>query len=90
MQQVKGNKSGEEELFNYKEIEIPKDLNKTIHLKEIEEFLEKKDTEKKFFRLSYPVILSKLGEEVVPIVNVEIFYDEEKESFVYYAIEQNN
>ncbi len=85
IQQIK--KSKEEELFNYKEIDIPKDLNKTIHLKEIEKFLEKKDTEKKFFRLSYPVILSKLGEEVIPIVHVEIFYDEEKESFVYYAIE---
>ncbi len=77
----------EEELFHYKEIEIPKEINKHISLKEVEKFLEKKGIDKKFFRLSYPVILSKLGEEIIPLVNVDIFYDVNQQSFVYFVTE---
>jgi flagellar protein FlaI len=62
-------------------------MEEHVRLKDIEKVLEKKDTEKKYFRLDYPVIMSKLNEQLIPIVNISIFFDSEQGSFVYYVIE---
>ncbi len=71
----------------FKEIKLPEKVDENISLKDIEKVVEKKDTEKKYFRLNYPVILSKLGDQLITIVYVSIFYDVDQQSFVYYAVE---
>ncbi|MEO2154656.1 MAG: type II/IV secretion system ATPase subunit, partial [Nanoarchaeota archaeon] len=83
----KGKKEEDDITKNMKEVELPEKIEENISLKDIEKVLEKKDTEKKYFRTTYPVILSKLDDKLITIVYVSIFYDIEKESFVYYAIE---
>ncbi len=86
-QQKKEKEEEEEEEQKFKEVTLPEKVDENISFKDIEKVLEKKDTEKKYFRTSYPVILSKLGDKLITIVYVSIFYNVEKESFVYYAIE---